>query len=198
MARNRQFFSSFEEFVLSAESRGMTCPEFAQEIGIEECGVYVVLTGDGKFRFFDRKSEIPCPFGFEVSWRIGEYVQENHVEAVTIPEGVSSVGDGAFFECTSLTSVSIPNSVTRIGMEAFAGCTSLRSVSISNFVRRIGDWTFSGCTSLRSVTIPESVTKIGGWAFFGCTSLRNIVLPKRFADVMSRFLDRQTKISFHK
>ena len=65
----------------------------------------------------------------------------------------------------------IPNSVTSIGDGAFSGCTSLTSVTIPNSVTSIGHWAFYGCTGLTSVTIPNSVTNIGDWAFIGCTSL---------------------------
>ena len=78
--------------------------------------------------------------------------------AVTIPSTinglpVTSIGDWAFDDCTSLTSVTIPNSVTSIGDEAFADCTSLTSVTIPNSVTSIGDGAFSGCTSLTAITV---------------------------------------------
>ena len=41
---------------------------------------------------------------------------------------VTSIGDGAFYNCTSLTNLSIPNSVTSIGLKAFEGCTRLTSL----------------------------------------------------------------------
>ncbi len=98
---------------------------------------------------------------------------------LTIPSAlvgyaVTSIGDEAFWCCTSLTSVTIPDSVTSIGDSAFFGCTSLTSVTIPNSVTSIGRYAFSHCTSLTSVTIPDSVTSIGRRAFFGCTSLSNI------------------------
>ena len=94
-----------------------------------------------------------------------------------IPDSVTSIGDYAFYGCTSLTSITIPNSVTSIGYYAFYNCTSLTSVTIPDSVTSIGYETFFNCTSLTSITIPDSVTSIGGSAFYGCTSLTSITIP---------------------
>ena len=94
--------------------------------------------------------------------------------SVTIPNSVTSIGRYAFYYCTSLTSVTIPDSVTSIGWLAFNGCTSLTSVTIPDGVTIINDAVFNGCTSLTSVTIPDSVTSIGGSAFYNCTSLTDV------------------------
>ena len=91
--------------------------------------------------------------------------------SITIPNGVTSIGDYAFRDCSSLTSITIPDSVTSIGESAFGWCTSLTSITIPNGVTSIGDYTFWNCTSLTSITIPNSVTWIGGSAFYGCSSL---------------------------
>ncbi len=90
---------------------------------------------------------------------------------VSIPNGVTSIGEGAFFLCTSLTSVTMQNGVKSIGEEAFSLCTNLTSITIPNSVTSVGKRAFSGCSSLTSVTIPSSVTSIGDYAFSGCTSL---------------------------
>ena len=96
--------------------------------------------------------------------------------SVTIPDSVTSIGDSAFYECSSLTSVTIPDSVTSIGNEAFNGCSLLTSVTIGSGVTTIGYMAFYDCHHLTSINIPDSVTSIGEQAFLGCTSLISVTI----------------------
>ena len=68
----------------------------------------------------------------------------------------------------------IPNSVTSIGEAAFYGCSSLTNIIIPNSVTSIDDYAFQYCSSLTSIIIPNSVTHIGWWAFNECYCLRNV------------------------
>ena len=92
-----------------------------------------------------------------------------------IPNGVTSIGGGAFSGCTGLTSVIIPNGVTSIGFTAFSECSVLSSVVIPNSVTTIGDGAFSSCSGLTSVIIPNSVTSIGYAAFQNCSGLISVI-----------------------
>ena len=101
--------------------------------------------------------------------------KKNNIKKLIVMAGVTSIGDDAFSECSSLTSVDIGNSVTSIGDWAFYYCSSLTSIIIPNSVTSIGEGAFFDCTSLTSITIPNSVTSIGDYAFCLCTSLTTII-----------------------
>ena len=123
------------------------------------------------------------------------YMPPSYRGAYTIPIGIKQIVDGAFYECTGLTTVTIPNSVTSIGWGAFMGCIGLTSVTIPNSVTSIGDWVFDGCTGLTSpvynahcfaympstyrgaYTIPSGIKQIAGSAFEDCTGLTSISIP---------------------
>ncbi len=100
--------------------------------------------------------------------------------SITVPNGVTTIGENAFNECKSLTSITIPGSVTSIGFGAFHLCESLTSITIPDSVTDIGDSAFSDCESLTSITIPDSVTDIGEGIFEGCNHLTSIIAPEWF------------------
>ena len=114
----------------------------------------------------------------------GEYYDT--IKSVVIEAGVTSIGDYAFYKCSSLASVTIPDSVTSIGSSAFSFCSSLASVTIPDSVTTIGDWAFYNCSSLTSVTIPDSVTSIGSSVFYNCSSLASVTIPDSVTSIGER------------
>lgn len=73
----------------------------------------------------------------------------------TIPDGVKTIGEGAFSGCKNLETVIIPNSVTSIGNRAFDGCTKLTSIEIPDSVTNMGFWIFFRCYKLTNITVKE-------------------------------------------
>ena len=116
---------------------------------------------------------------------IGNYVfyECSGLASVTIPSTVTSIGNSAFDSCSALTSIEVPSTVTSIGNGAFSKCSGLTSVSIPSTVTSIGNSTFSMCTGLTSVAIPEGVTSIGNSAFSGCTGLTSVTIPSTVTSI---------------
>ena len=97
---------------------------------------------------------------------------------VVIPEGVKSIGNEAFWGCSSLASIVIPKGVKSIGWKAFAGCSSLTSVVIPRSVTGIGKDAFGECPSLNTIVAPSvplqcfTDQKLGAQAGYGFLSAR--------------------------
>jgi len=107
----------------------------------------------------------------------------SQVTKYILGEGVTSIGNVAFYGCSGLTSVVIPNSVTNIGVSAFSGCSGLTSIEIPNSVTSIEDFVFYDCSGLTSVVIPNSVTSIGMYAFSGCSGLTSFVISNSVTSI---------------
>ena len=98
------------------------------------------------------------------------------MRSVTVPEGVTSIGEGAFAFCENLASIKLPSTLTRIGDSAFWACENLTCVNIPEGVRYIGKNAFSHCWSLPEVRIPSTVEDIGNGAFaYNCFLLRRVI-----------------------
>ena len=140
---------------------------------------YGFWNGDWKYKYIYANNEI---VGIAIC---GCRLTETEI---TIPDGVTSIGEDAFSGCSSLTSISIPDGVASIGNSAFSGCSSLTSISIPDGVASIGNSAFSGCSSLTSISIPDGVTSIGQDAFSGC-SLTSISIPDSVTSIGDRAFD---------
>ena len=99
---------------------------------------------------------------------------KENIKSITIPDGVTSIGDSAFSGCRSLTDITIPDGVTSIGDSAFSCCRSLTDITIPDSVTSIGCEAFYNCSSLTNITIPDGVTSIESETFYNCQSLSNI------------------------
>ena len=118
---------------------------------------------------------------------------------IVIPESIdgvviTTIGDYAFNQMTSITSITIPKTVTKINWYAFCGCSSLTSIEIPSGVTSIGDFAFTGCDSLNSIVLPKSVVSIGNSAF---SSIREITLSNTDTQCgRYPFTDKLNKVNF--
>ena len=97
------------------------------------------------------------------------------VKNLSIPNGVESISNFAFYQCRSITSLHIPGSVKTIGSSAFEDCTGLTSVSLSEGTETISGSAFEGCSGLSRINLPCSITAISINAFKNCSGLTSIV-----------------------
>ncbi len=100
-----------------------------------------------------------------------------NIESVTLPDGISEIGDYCFANCSKLTSVNLPNGIKRVGYNAFYGCSGLESVDVPYGVTSIGPAAFRYCTNIKSLTLPNTLELIENSAFEDCTSLTSVYVP---------------------
>ena len=103
--------------------------------------------------------------------------------SISLPESLTSIGNNAFAGCDELTSITLPAGVTTIGKEAFYSCRRLTSISLPTNLTSIGDRAFYGCDELASIDLPAGVTSIGNKAFSYCSSLTSITLPTNLTSI---------------
>lgn len=101
----------------------------------------------------------------------------DQIDTLVLKEGVTRIGDYAFYNCTELTSVEIPEGVTYIGESAFACCQSLESVTIPGSVTEIGEGAFESCDSMMALELASGLKCVGAFAFSECVALRELILP---------------------
>ena len=132
-------------------------------------GGVLTISGNGAIPDYSQGDSLP--------WSSSEI----NVSTIHIEDGVTSIGDFAFYNSTAL-SVYIPDSVTSIGQHAFNG-SSLLSVTIPGSVETIGNSAFRNCANLTSATVSEGVKFIEDQAFRACTSLAYIDFPASIESV---------------
>lgn len=98
------------------------------------------------------------------------------LERIVIPEGVTSIGENAFYNLNTLEGAVLPDSLIEMGMYAFAGCTTLQDIEFGSGLSVIPVGAFGGC-AIASLTLPETVTDIYYDAFRGCRELTSVKLP---------------------
>ena len=113
---------------------------------------------------------------------------------LVIPDGIVTIGDGAFSNHSEIVSLSFPNTLTTIGNSAFYGCDSLQTVTFGGKEEIIGQRAFQYCTSLSSVKLPDSAVDLGTSAFFGCTSLSDVRLSPATTDLPSALFGNCTSL----
>lgn len=127
-------------------------------------GDMLVISGTGDMADFFQSS---------IPWK--GYISS--IKKVKIGDGVTYIGNRAFYGCSNLIDIEIPNSVTEMGYCVFGDCSSLSSIELPYRITSIGESAFEGCSSLSSIELPEGLTSISMYAFMNCTGLKSVTIP---------------------
>lgn len=95
------------------------------------------------------------------------------IEKISLPKGLTEIGNKAFYKCTSLKDIELPEGIQVIGNEAFYQ-TAIQGIKLPSTLVEIGNSAFLKCRSLEFIQIPASVKKIGRWSFHGCGQLKKV------------------------
>ena len=126
---------------------------------------HLTISGTGSMPVFTSRSTD--------DWR----AYKGDIQSATICEGVTDIGNYAFYGCVSLTTVSIPSTVKKIGMDAFMMCEALEPFDIPGTVEEIGSFAFYDCVLFEDLTLQEGLKVIGANAFQNCMGIRSIYIP---------------------
>ena len=153
---------------------------FASYAALNSVSMANSVTSIGRYAFADTGlTSIELPNSV-TTLHTGAFFNCRVLKDVKLSEGLTTIetdSDGAFQQCVSLTSIELPASLNSTGPCTFADCSSLSSVILPQSITSIGFNSFARCTNLITIDIPQNVTTINGAAFQGCSGLKNIVLP---------------------
>lgn len=111
------------------------------------------------------------------------FTSAKKIKSVTLPTGLTKIGNMDFWMCEALEEINIPASVVTIGEAAFQDCSKLKKVVLGEATKDIQEYAFDGCESLDTVILPDGIETIGEYAFYECVSLKAITLPKSLKDI---------------
>lgn len=139
------------------------------------------------------------------------------IKSVTLPDAITSIGEGSFCGCKGLAEINVPDGVEVIGARAFESCEALERVSlpsglselaegvffysgigeihIPDSVKRIGENAFRFCKKLKEITFPDSVAEIGKNALAGCGDLETARLPNGLSEISGHLFEDCEKLS---
>ena len=199
-------FSS--NFVYATEPREGVADEDSNIVATGTCGSELIYTISGEEDFYSltisgngAMDNYSYQSGNNAPWL--EY--DSSIYKLVIEEGVTTIGNYAFYHCDGICNATLPNSLTAIGEQAFTGCTGLSSLNIPAKVTAIGSHAFYKCTGLSKIVVPEGIvnlesgvfresgvsqielpeglTSIGDIAFESCGNLKTITLPESMTSI---------------
>lgn len=105
------------------------------------------------------------------------YEFRDQIYYLSLPEGLTTVGDMAFYDCVNLTAATMPSTVTEIGWLSFCQCRSMTILVLNQGLQKIGRSAFEQCDQLQDLRLPDTLTTLGYHAFYACNALRYVKIP---------------------
>lgn len=151
------------------------------------CGADVTWTLDGDGLLTISGSGPMYDYAFELSGQKAPWLETTElaqsVKSLVVAEGVTSIGDEAFYRATEMESISLPASVRSIGSNAFRDCFALQEAVLPEGLVSIGGNAFYGCASLHKLVLPDSVENIGATAFYACYALNDLSIGRGLTQI---------------
>ena len=96
---------------------------------------------------------------------------------------ITAIGDGAFANCSGISSLELPDSIKSIGNNAFVNCTGLKEIILPKNLKHLGEYAFMGCSALESIEIPATITELPAYSFSMCDKLVDVKLPETMTSI---------------
>ena len=132
----------------------------------------LVKEGPFVWQITDGRFEVASPSTGATQWKCA-----SDAEAIELPEGITTIGDYAFEDFTTLQSVKLPESLCHIGAGAFYNCKALTDINLPDNLQSVGPEAFFSCRSLKRVILPQGLKSVGKYAFCECKGLKEITVP---------------------
>lgn len=126
----------------------------------------LIISGTGEMTSFTSGTVVP--------W----YEYRSMITSVSVSEGITSIGNHAFYGLSMVTIVSLPSTLTYIGEWAFYQWQSITEFELPDGITEIGEYAFNSCMNVTYVHLPESLTVLGRFAFNHNDSLQSIKIPE--------------------
>ena len=117
---------------------------------------------------------------------IGDYAfyANSNIESVSLSDSITSINQYAFCYCRKISNMNIPPNIEYIGYSAFCACEVWDvELTLPNSIISLGDYAFASCYSITKLKIPDAITEIGEGVFYSCNSITELNIPENITSI---------------